>query len=259
MNHSINHIRLENLNPIVSRSSIRKRLTELSACLLFLVILAGCASTDIVSVSQAAGEDLPRPSRILVYDFIANPTEIPKGSSLLALNASKKAPPMTTENKKLGKKLGASIAGALVTHIRDMGMSADTASSETKPNLNDIVLRGYIVSISQGSGVKRVVVGLGYGKSELMTVVEGYQMTDKGLRRLGSAKLNSGGNKTPGGGLGALTFIAGANPLGLIIGGGMKVYGEVSGSSKIEGRAKKTSKDIADLLRIRFKDRGWIK
>ena len=44
----------------------------------------------------------------------------------------------------------------------------------------------------------------------------------------------------------------------LIIGGGMKVYGEYSGSSKIEGRAKATAKEITDVLKKRFQEEGWI-
>ena len=40
---------------------------------------------------------------------------------------------------------------------------------------------------------------------------------------------------------------------------GVKVYGEKSGSSKIEGRAKQTAKTIADRFRIRLKKEGCIK
>jgi hypothetical protein len=35
-------------------------------------------------------------------------------------------------------------------------------------------------------------------------------------------------------------------------------YGELSGSAKIQGRAKQTAKEIADQLKIRFKEEGWI-
>jgi hypothetical protein len=50
------------------------------------------------------------------------------------------------------------------------------------------------------------------------------------------------------------------NPIGLIVVGGLNVYGEASGRNKLEGRAKATPTQlrIADELRIRFQDRGWI-
>jgi len=37
-----------------------------------------------------------------------------------------------------------------------------------------------------------------------------------------------------------------------------KLYGEESGKSKIEGRIKQTAKEIAEVLKERFKQQGWI-
>jgi hypothetical protein len=38
----------------------------------------------------------------------------------------------------------------------------------------------------------------------------------------------------------------------------VKVYGEASGKSKIEGRAEATAKEIADKIRPKFQEQGWI-
>jgi hypothetical protein len=46
--------------------------------------------------------------------------------------------------------------------------------------------------------------------------------------------------------------------VGLIVGGGAKAYGEYSGSAKIEGRAKAIAKEIADQIRPKFQQQGWI-
>ena len=56
----------------------------------------------------------------------------------------------------------------------------------------------------------------------------------------------------------AAVAIATANPIGLIVVGGAKIYGEASGRSGLEGRAKATAEAIAEQLEIRFQDRGWI-
>jgi hypothetical protein len=48
------------------------------------------------------------------------------------------------------------------------------------------------------------------------------------------------------------------NPIGLIVGGAMKVEGEVTGKSTIEGAAKRTAKAIADQLRVACQKQGWI-
>ena len=118
--------------------------------------------------------------------------------------------------------------------------------------------RGYLVSIDEGSTAKRMLIGFGAGGSELKAVVEGYQMTARGLRRLGSGTVDSGGSKGPGAAAPAAVAIATGNPIGLIVSGGMKIYGEASGSSTLEGRAKATAKEIADVLKTRFEQQGWI-
>jgi hypothetical protein len=38
----------------------------------------------------------------------------------------------------------------------------------------------------------------------------------------------------------------------------MKVYGEESGGSTIEGRAKDMAKEIAGVLQVKFREQGWI-
>jgi hypothetical protein len=106
--------------------------------------------------------------------------------------------------------------------------------------------------------VKRLVIGFGAGTAEMDTVVEGYVMTPQGLRRLGSGTLTSSGNKSPGLVVPAAVAIATANPVGLIVIGGFRIYGAASGRSGLEGRANSTADEVAAQLKIRFQDRGWI-
>lgn len=237
--------------------SFQKIVMVITASIIVSIIAAGCSSTEVTSRERLVNEKLPRPAKIVVYDFVANPADVPEDSALAA-KSGEKTPAQNADAIKSGNELGTSIATQLVQQIRDMGLPAEKATPQTKLQINDIVLRGYLVSVMQGDAAKRVVVGFGYGASELETAVEGYQMTDKGLRKLGSAKVKAVGNKTPGGTLGAVSMIANANPAGLIIGGAVKGYGEISGSSKVEGLAKSTAKVISEQLQKRFKEESWI-
>ena len=232
-------------------------LTRIAFGVLALAVVAGCASTEVSDRQRLVHEKLPRPGHIWVYDFDATPAEVPAASAL-AGQPIQHATPQTAEQIELGRKLGAQIAQHLVDEIREMALPAVRGSSRTTPEINDIVLRGYLLSIEEGSGTKRVAIGFGYGASELTTAVEGFQMTAQGLRKLGSGKVNAAGGKTPGGAVGVVALIATANPVGLIVGGGIKAYGEYSGSSKIEGRAKDTAKGILEVLKKRFQEEGWI-
>jgi hypothetical protein len=203
---------------------------------------------------------LARPNQIWVYPFIANPADMPADSSIRGQVSAPSTQP-TAEQIEQGRHLGTSIAKELVADINAMGLSSTLASPGSTPRVGDGVIRGYIVSTEgggAGSAVKRFVVGFGSGTSEMDTVVEGYAVTPQGWRKLGSGTLSSSGSKTPGMVVPAAVAIATANPIGLIVVGGLKVYGEASGRNTLEGRAKATADAISEQLKIRFRDRGWI-
>ena len=236
---------------------MNKRITTIIPCLAAMIVAAGCASTQVTGREKLVTGKLPRPGQIWVYNFAASPDDVPTDSAFAGQMSAPATPP-TDEEAALGRQLGAAIASELVEQIRDMGMPAAHAGPGTMPVINDIVLRGYLVSVDPGSAAKRMTIGFGSGGSELKTVGEGYQMTANGLRKLGSATIGAESGKGPGASLGAVGWLITGSPVGLIVGGGMKVYGEASGSATIEGRAKATAKEFADLLKKRFQEQGWI-
>ncbi len=231
--------------------------TTLILCLFALVVAAGNTSADITNRVILVTGSIPRPGQIWVYDFAATPADVPAESALAGQPDMDTTPP-TARQIAEGKKLGAEIATELIADIHKLGMPAGQASTETKPQLNDLVIRGYLISIKEGDARKRFGIGFGEGASELKTAVEGFQMTTNGLRKLGSGNVNADGSKSPGAALGVAGFLATKNPAGLIISGGAHVYGEESGSSKVEGRAKQTAQEIADQLKTRFQEQCWI-
>jgi hypothetical protein len=238
-------------------SALRRKIATIITCLFAMVVAAGCASTKVTNREVLVTEQLPRPAHIWVYDFAATAADLPANSAL-AGQISEDAASQTAEQIATGRKLGAQIAAELVEQVRAMGMPAEQAVKGTTPQINDIVIRGYLLSIEEGSAAKRVAIGFGSGESELKVAAEGFQMTAQGLRKLGSGTLDSGGSKGPGGAVGLAALIATHNPVGLIVGTGVKAYGEETGSSKVEGRAKATAKEIADVLKKRFQGQGWI-
>jgi hypothetical protein len=108
--------------------------------------------------------------------------------------------------------VGAEIAAALVAEIQPMGTPAECATNDTKAKVNDLLIRGYLISVNKGSKTKRIAIGLGDGSSELKTAVEGFQMTAQGLHKLGFGELDASGAKTPGAGVGLAMMLATHNP-----------------------------------------------
>ena len=233
----------------------RKHGNTLAAGLVFALLLTGCASTKVSNREILVTEKLPRPAHIWVYDFASTPADVPSDSAVAG------APPadaQTEEEAALGRELGTLIATQLVKEIDKMGLPAEHATAGSAIQVNDVTIRGYLVSVDEGSTAKRMTLGFGSGSSELKTIVEGYHMTPEGLRKMGSGELNAKGSKGPGAALGGATWLITGNPVGLIVGGGMKIYGEASGNARIEGRARQAAKEISEQIEIRCKDQGWI-
>lgn len=227
---------------------------------MFLALLTalGCTSTKVTERDEYQGAQLPRPGRILVHDFAATPTDLPAWSAARRQFAGAAAE-QTPEELEAGRKLGTEVAKALVEQISEMGLPAVRAEGEPSPRENDLVLVGYFASVDTGSAMKRVVVGFGSGSAELKTHVEGYRMTDRGIEKLGSGAVDSGGTgRTPGVVLPAVVTVATMNPIGLAVGGAVKAAGEVSGASTIEGTARRTADKIAEELEKKFAEQGWI-
>jgi hypothetical protein len=225
--------------------------------LLVAFLFFGCASTQVSDRESYSAGKLPRPGQIIVHDFVATRDGVAPDSALTGQTATPASPP-TAEQVELEKQLGMQIAEELAANIREMGLSAVRATSGTAARVNDIMIRGYLLSVDAGSGLKRVTLGFGSGASELKTLVEGYQMTAGGPRKLGQGSIDAGGGKMPGGALGVAALLVTHNPVGLAVQAGVQGYGEMSGRSKIQGRAKQTAKEISDQLKIRFKEEGWI-
>jgi hypothetical protein len=226
-----------------------------AACALTLVFLVGCSSTTITNRQAYEGAKLPRPDRIIVHDFTADPADVPPESDFAGKLGT--APPASEQAD--ARKLGAQVAQELVADLSKMGLPAVTAAGQPAPQVDDIVLRGYFVTINEGSATERVLVGFGKGDAALHSAVEAYQMTPQGLRLLGHGEVQSGGGGEMPGVIVPLAVVAAtANPIGLVIGGAAKRTGEATGSGTIEGAAKRTADEISAQLKVAAEGQGWI-
>ncbi|HVJ42377.1 MAG TPA: DUF4410 domain-containing protein [Dongiaceae bacterium] len=226
-------------------------------CLFVLFVASGCASTEVTQRQYYQGQQLPRPARILVYDFTADPAQVPPESVFAASGAVSHYAP-TAQELDMTTRLGAEVAKQVTAQLQEAGLPAVQAAGQPAPQLNDVVIRGYFVSADEGSTAKRLLVGFGSGNAALTTAAEGFQMTSHGLRQLGSGTVASGGNKTPGVILPLAVMAATASPVGLVVGGTMKLAGEATGNATIEGNARRTADVVSDQLIAAAKRQGWI-
>jgi hypothetical protein len=233
--------------------SLRRRLAP---SLALLVFVAACAGTNVTDRQVLVDEKLPRPGRIWVYDFIASPADVPSDSALAGQDPSGAS--QSPEQLALGRQVGAAIAIELASEIAAMGLPAAVAGPQSSFQVNDIVIRGYLLSYTAGNEAARLAVGMGAGAAEVKAAVEGFEVTPTGMRKLGSGTVDTKASKGPGGAVPLAVAIATKNPLGLIVSTGVNLHGEATGSSTIQGKAKDVAKEIAAQIRPRFEKQGWI-
>ena len=222
-----------------------------------VLALAACAKTQVTQRQEYTGGRLPRPEHIFVYDFAATPEDVPSESAL-AGHPSVESAPQTPEQIALGRQIGAEIAKDLASEIDAMGLPGEHATSTSAPRVGDLEIRGSLLSVQAGSAAERVAIGFGKGNAELKTAVEGFLVTEQGLRKLGSGQVDSGDSKTPGAAVPLAVAVATKNPLGLIVSTGVKLTEEGTGASTIQGKGKDTAQEIAKQLKPRFQQQGWI-
>ena len=226
-----------------------------------VLLAAGCASTGTKAERRyiAAGEKLPKPGRIIVYDFAVTRGDLHEDGAVTSSLDARESP-LSPSEERLGRKLAARISEKLVEEILALGMPAERSGSGRVAGLNDILIRGEFLSIHEGSRIARMVIGFGAGAANLQTIAQGYQVTDDGLRRLGELEVEAKGGRMPGMavpvGVGAAV---GNVAVSAAVSGGMNVAQETVGGESIEGAATRTAKRIAEVLERAFKRQGWIK
>ena len=73
-----------------------------AACCWFTVVLmAGCASTEVTERERYQGAKLARPERIILHDFTAGPAQVPPESAFAAELAG--AAPPTPQQAELAR------------------------------------------------------------------------------------------------------------------------------------------------------------
>src|SRR5579863_8103837 len=108
------------------------------------LIISGCASTQVTQQTPMVNQGMARPNTIWVYNFIANPADMPADSSI-AGEVSAPSTPLTSDQIDQGRQYGAIIATQLVADIDAMGLNAVQASPGAIPQVGDGVIRGYLV------------------------------------------------------------------------------------------------------------------
>jgi hypothetical protein len=223
--------------------------------LLIIGMASACASTDVRTVTTDLSGPLPRPDRVLVYDFVVSPEEVQldRGISAEAVEAAK-GTPRTEQEIATGREVASALSKHLVKEIRKLGLDAERAAGRIQQENNDLAIGGHFLSIDEGNRTERAVIGLGAGRTDVRAEVLLYQNgllleqleTDaKSGDKLGMAE-------TMGAGAAAGNLAASA-----VVSAGMAGASEAFGAN-VEADAARTAKKLAKHLEEFFVRKGWI-
>ncbi len=239
----------------MERSTVR-RIAGGMGLAMMVALGFGCASARVKNVEpppQAA--KLPRPPRVVVFDFETGGTDVRVGSSprrtaSRAVGLSVQAPDL------LAQAVANTLASRLVDELKALGLAAERAAGAAPPGLNDLVVEGQFVRIDEGSATKRFVIGLGVGATEVRTQVQIFQVTAAQWAPVKQFDTVAAGARLPGAGF----FVAGGAAAGTlataaIVSSGVGVVREVRAC--IDADAGRTAEQIAKQVSELSTAQGW--
>lgn len=223
---------------------------------LLLVFLAACAQTGIRRAALVRETNLPRPSRILVYDFAVSEQEVREYQGIMRQQPTIKD--AATRERQLAQDVKDALAEELVDHLKPLGFVVERVSRGAAATGNDLVIDGQFLTVDEGNPLRRLVIGFGNGASAVQTRVQVYQAPD--ARKLMDFTTDADSGKMPGAAptMGAGAVAAGGVTAGMVVANaavsGVKVY-----KSDVARMAAASGDQVARYLSEFFAKQGWIK
>jgi hypothetical protein len=210
----------------------------------FVVVCAvvGCTETQVLSRrGRFQPEPLPRPNRIVVYDFDTTHAEVKLDPSI-PKEIARGRTPLGEARRQVALAAADVLAAALVDEILALGMPAERGKGSPIPKQGALIVDGQIGRIDEGSRAVRAAVGYGAGQSELRTLVHVYHVTERGRRRIGEFATVTQTPET-------------VNAGGVTNGGAAK---QTSDKTNVVVDAERTAKKAGDVLAELFVRQGWM-
>ncbi len=238
--------------------------SKIKSGLLSFIVLAiafGCAPTNVKQEKMTVTR-LPRPDRILVYDFAVSPDEVKLDTGLSAELMQKyqghKGTSRTAEEIKVGHKVADAVAAELVKKIRSYGLMAERAFGLPQGKGKVLMIKGQFLSIDEGNRTERVAIGLGAGRTSVQANVQVYELTPQGMQQVDTLRGTAKSGRKPGmGEMMGVGAIAGHLLTSTLVSGALAGTSEMT-SATVEADGKRLAENIAADLGNFFIDQGWI-
>jgi hypothetical protein len=230
------------------------------AWILFLVVVAGCAGASSTPQYQAAPAVAARPSKVIVYPFAVNPSDVTLNQGILARGyRSLSGEDQSAQQDKLAHDLAENVCQQVAAGLVEKGYTA-ICQERGIPVVGDnvLIVDGELTDISEGNRLRRTVIGLGSGASTMDTSVYVSQKSGEvPAKQVLTFNTHADSGKMPGAAVMGPAGAAAGGSAAVIVGANAAM-GAVKGHTSSMGVfADKTSKEILKSLTNYFVQIGW--
>ncbi len=207
------------------------------------------AHVEISAVQIYSGKPLPKPTKILVYDFAISPEDVQVDESqqirLRHLIKGDENP------QKVGENAVDELAKELVKSLKKTGIPVARAKDSVMPPADALLVKGAFLAVKEGDKAERVVMGMGAGSAEVKTKVEVNFKPAGDPVQVSAFQTDTTLANNVGAGV---PIAAGANPAAVV------AKSKVTDRKKtVSAYASKTADAAAKQITSTMAELGWIK
>lgn len=224
-----------------------------------LFILAACAPTHVDQTREYTGKaSLPRPDRVLVYDFAVSEKDVKLNTGIGArLGNMVTGAKENEEQVKVGKAVAKALSESLVKELNHLGLPVERATPGARPTNSTVAIHGQFLTIDEGNRARRMVIGFGIGGTEVRTKVQVFQGPEPTPVLLEEFETKAESSKKPGmGPMAGVGVAATGAASSAAVAGGVGTATEFN--QTVEGDASRTAKEVAKPISRLFAGQGWI-
>ncbi|WP_144146544.1 DUF4410 domain-containing protein [Paraburkholderia sp. BCC1884] len=223
------------------------------------LLLSGCASAaDVITPISAAPQ--VRANVIYVYSFDATPGQVKLDSGVAQqLKAAMSGESAAQKQDRTASDTREQVADEIVRQLQSMGLRAVRMDGPVPAHETALIVEGNFQTIDEGKRRRRILIGLGAGKSEVGASVQIlYKPAGGAPMPLQSFSTDANSGHMPGvaetAGVGAA---AGHVATAAVTGTTLHGVSEVKGDS-VAGDAKKLGDSIAKQIAAASVANGWM-
>ncbi|HYS63245.1 MAG TPA: DUF4410 domain-containing protein [Paraburkholderia sp.] len=223
-------------------------------------LLSGCAGGSVNNASLTSAQPQVRPDNIYVYTFASDPDQVKLDGGMMQklkshIDGSAAAQKQSVDAAAVREQ----VANEIVHQLQSMGLRAIRSDIPAPADQNVLLVQGSFDTIDSGNRRRRILIGLGAGKSEVSSSVQILYKPAGGEPRLvQSFNATGDSGKAPGmaetAGVGAA---AGSIATSAAVGGGLHAVSETERAG-VSADARRLADAVAKQVEQIGVSGGWL-